>query len=120
MKPTYNSRYKEKAQDLRKNATREEQHLWYDFLKKYPVPFKRQKIVDHYILDFYCAQAHLAIELDGSGHFDDAAIEYDLKRTAYLKTLGIKVLRFINSDIKNNFEGVCFCIDKSVNEQLQT
>ena len=56
------------AKMLRKNMTKEENHLWYDFLRTYPVRFSRQKVLGNYIADFYCAEAKLVIELDGSGH----------------------------------------------------
>jgi len=70
--------------------------------------------VDSYILDFYCAEAKLAIELDGSQHYVDDKIAYDKKRTQYLETLGITVIRFANIDVDRNFEGVCITIDEMV------
>ena len=57
------------AKMLRKNMTKEEKHFWYDFLRTYPVRFSRQKVLGKYIADFYCAEAKLIIELDGSGHY---------------------------------------------------
>ena len=90
--------------------TKEERHLWYDFLKDYPAKFYKQKIVGNYILDFYCEKAKLAIELDGSQHYEEAGQEYDRMRTEYLEHLGIRVLRFTNKDIKQNFRGVCEAI----------
>ena len=96
-----------KAQQLRKNMTREERHLWYDFLKQLPVTFNRQKVIGRYIVDFYCAEAKLVIELDGSQHFEDVGAKADKERDAYLRSLGLSVLRYPNSAIWGNFEGVC-------------
>ncbi len=98
------------ARRLRKEMKKEERHLWYDFLKDYPVKIYRQKIVGNYILDFYCEKAKLAIELDGSQHYEDAGQEYDKKRTLYLNELGIEVFRVSNLDVNRNFRGVCEAI----------
>ena len=95
------------ARLLRKNQTKEERHLWFDFLRYCKPRFRRQEIISNYILDFFCHEAKLAIELDGSQHFDSKALDYDAKRTAYLEGLGITLVRFPNSDIQNNFRGVC-------------
>ena len=105
-----NSNLLNHARRLRKDMTKEERHLWYDFLKDYPAKFYKQKIVGNYILDFYCEKAKLAIELDGSQHYEEAGQEYDRMRTEYLEHLGIRVLRFTNKDIKQNFRGVCEAI----------
>ena len=64
--------------------TKEERHLWYDFLRDYPVRFLRQKVVGNYIVDFYCRQANLVIELDGSQHFEESGIASDKARTTFL------------------------------------
>jgi very-short-patch-repair endonuclease len=95
--------------------TKEEKHLWYDFLREYPVKFYRQKIFGAYILDFYCAKADLVIELDGSQHYltDEAELN-DLLRTDYLNQHGIEVLRFTNREIHDRFREVCETIDKAV------
>ena len=87
--------------------TKEEKHLWYDFLKKLPITFNRQKVIGKYIVDFYCSSAKIAIELDGSQHYDDENKQKDTLRDEYLKNLGIKVLRYSNLDIHNNFDAVC-------------
>ncbi len=87
--------------------TKEERHLWYDFLKSLPVTVNRQKVIGNYIVDFYCASSKLVIELDGSQHFMDEGLEYDRRRDAYLKSLGLTVVRYANSDINDNFDGVC-------------
>ena len=107
------------ARQLRKNATKEENHLWYDFLRTYPVQFLRQKPFGPYIVDFYCHQARLAVELDGSQHYLEPGLKADRKRTEYLENVEhIRILRFSNLDIKENFEGVCIAIRLEVEEAL--
>lgn len=110
----HNSNLVAYARDLRKNMTKEERRLWYDFLNTYPVKFTRQKILGKYIADFYCAKANLVIELDGSQHYEPEGIENDNKRTAYLNRYKIRVIRISNLDIKNNFEAVCQYIDEII------
>ena len=105
-----NSKLLHYARQLRKDMTKEERHLWYDFLRDYPAKFYKQKIVGNCILDFYCEKAKLAIELDGSQHYEEQGQEYDRMRTKYLQSLGIRVLRFSNAEIKQNFRGVCEAI----------
>ncbi|WP_027397481.1 endonuclease domain-containing protein [Anaerovibrio lipolyticus] len=95
------------AQKLRKNMTKEERHLWYDFLKKLSVNINRQKVLGNYILDFYCASKKLAIELDGTQHFEDIGREKDALRDNYLNERGIKVLRYSNKEVNQNFSNVC-------------
>lgn len=104
----------ENARALRKSMTREERHLWYDFLRGYSPRFVRQKVVGRYILDFYCDAAGLAIELDGSQHYEAAGQLHDAQRTEYLEGFGIRVLRFSNLDVMQHFEGVCRVIDNAV------
>ena len=107
------------AQMLRKNMTKEERHLWYDFLKTYPVQFKRQYSVGTYIVDFYCFQAMLVVELDGSQHYQQKAMEYDRSRTAFLQQHGLLVLRFSNLDVMTQFRAVCETIDTTVKRRMQ-
>ncbi len=108
MKPYY---IKKMSQQLRKEAAKEEKHLWYDFLRKYPVQFRRQVLFDRYILGFYCAKAKLAVELDGSQHYTGEELEYDCFRTEYLQQgYGIHVIRFRNLEVNNEFEHVCSAI----------
>ena len=95
-----------------------EQKLWYCFLRKYEIRFQRQKVIGSYIADFYCSKANLVVELDGSGHFDSEAIEKDRKRTLYLESLGICVVRFLNTDVDKNFYNVCSEIDNRVKERM--
>ncbi len=87
--------------------TKEERKLWYECLRDLPVRFHRQKMIGSYIVDFYCASHKLAIELDGSQHFEENGVEYDSCRSKYLNSLGITVLRYANYDVDTNFEGVC-------------
>ena len=106
------------AKNLRKNMTKEERHLWYDFLRFYPVRFIRQKIIGNYIADFYCAKAHLVIELDGSQHYDPQAQIKDAVRTSFIESYGITVIRFPNNAVMGNFPGVCEYIDLFVEQSL--
>ena len=114
----YNKELIIKAKALRKNQTEQERKLWYEFLSKYPVRFQRQKVIDNYIVDFYCAQAGLIIELDGGGHYQEKQVEYDSKRSEVLETYGLKILRFSNNDVNENFYGVCTVIDDYVRNVL--
>ena len=107
------------AKDLRKNMTQEERHLWYDFLRSYPVRFTRQKVLGKYIADFYCAQAGTVIELDGSQHYDADGLAYDEKRTVFLQQYNLTVLRIPNNEIKRNFAGVCEWIDHELREAME-
>ena len=112
----YEHQFISRARNLRKNATKQENHLWYDFLRTYPVRFQRQKTIGSYIVDFYCHSAKLVIELDGSQHFSEAATAYDAARTQFLEQQGLKVLRFTNLDVDRHFESVCGMIDKTIGE----
>ena len=103
---------------LRKNMTKEERHLWYDFLRGHQVRFIRQKIIGKYIVDFYCAKANFVIELDGSQHYEEIGINKDKERTSYLESQGLKVIRIPNNEINNNFRGVCEFIDGEVEKSL--
>ena len=107
------------AQNLRKNATPQEKQLWYDFLSFYPIRFQRQKAIGNFIADFYCHKAKLVVEIDGSQHFTDAGLVADAFRTEKLEGYGLKIIRFTNQDIKNNFRGVCEYIDHTVKASLR-
>ena len=113
-----NSNLKERSQKLRKEATKEENLLWYCFLRKYPVRFRRQYIVGNYIVDFYCHQAKLVVELDGSGHYEPKAIQYDHMRTQYLESQGICVFRVSNLDVLQRFKEVCEAIHTLVESRI--
>ena len=106
------------AKELRKNMTPEEKHLWYDFLKNYPVQFNRQKVIGNYITDFYCKKANLVIEIDGAQHFEHDNSEYDKARTDYLNSVGIEVIRFLNKDINYNFNNTCKYIDNIIKKRI--
>ena len=95
------------AKELRKDMTKEERKLWYEFLRSYPVRFTRQKVLGRYIADFYCAQAGIVIELDGSQHYETAGRMADAQRDADLRTQGLTVLRYSNADVNYRFEEVC-------------
>ena len=105
------------SQTLRKKQTKEEKLLWYQFLRQYPCRFRRQYIIGNYIADFYCHQARLVIELDGSGHYNPETAQKDRTRTQYLESMGLKVLRFTNLDILQRFGSVCEQIDLTVKER---
>ena len=110
MNQTNNPNLTQIAKALRKSMTKEERHLWYDFLKDLPDTVNRQKVIGNYVVDFYCASAKIVIELDGSQHYSIEGREKDQEREAYLNGLGISVLRYSNLDIHRNFEGVCIDI----------
>ena len=97
---------------LRRNMTKEEKHLWYDFLKKLPITVHRQQTLGNYIVDFYIPAVKLIIELDGSQHFSEAGIIHDKERDDRLRLTGNAVIRFSNHDISSNFEGICIEIIK--------
>lgn len=103
----YNKSLVSSAQLLRKEMTKEEKHLWYDFLKKLPVTVNRQKNIGNYIVDFYIASKNIVIELDGSQHYEEQAYQKDKERDNSLFKLGIRVLRYQNTEINKNFNGVC-------------
>ena len=107
------------AKNLRKNMTRHERKLWYEFLREYKPRFQRQKAIGKYIADFYCAKANMVIELDGGGHYLPEQIMQDNKRTEELQSFGIEVLRICNIEIENNFYGVCEYIDKHIKKNLK-
>lgn len=106
------------AKVLRHNMTKEERHLWYDFLRNCPVRFIRQKIFGPYIVDFYCAKAKIVIELDGSQHFEDSGLKKDRIRDDYLASYGLRVIRIPNNEINENFYEVCEFIDNEIKQSL--
>ena len=115
----YNSKMKETARKLRKNMTKQEKNLWYDFLKLYPVKWYRQRSINSYIVDFYCSQAGLIIELDGYQHYTENGIEYDCIRTDILEKYNLEVIRFSNIQIDYYFNSVCNSINKTVQKRIQ-
>ena len=120
MKRKHNSDLTAVAKTLRKNMTREECRIWYDFLRSYPVRFLRQKVIDNYIVDFYCHDARLIIELDGSQHYEYKGFVNDVIRTQRLKERRITVIRIPNNMVNKNFNGVCEYIDHKVRELTQS
>ena len=106
------------AKELRRNMTKEERHLWYDFLRDYPVRFLRQKVLGKYIADFYCAQANLVVDLDGSQHYEPVEAARDQERDEFLKAYGITVIRIPNNAVMQNFRGVCEYLDSQVQQRI--
>ena len=102
-----NAKLTENSKILRRNMTKEERYLWYDFLKTLPITVHRQKVLGRYIVDFYIAKARIVIELDGSQHYEDKGVQSDEIRDTYLQEQGLTVLRYSNSDLNKNFNGVC-------------
>ena len=118
MQAKHNKKLVPLAKQLRKEMTKEERHLWYDFLRSYPVRFSRQKVLGNYIVDFYSAQAKMVIELDGSQHYEDENKEKDAERTAFLEGYGLTIIRIPNNEVNKNFYGVCEYIDAVVKQSL--
>ena len=114
----YNKELTPLARELRKEMTRQERHIWYDFLRYYPAKVYKQKVIGNYIVDFYCHAAKLAIEIDGSQHYLDEGAARDEVRTRYIASCGVEVIRFSNLDVDNNFEGVCETIDLKIKEKM--
>ena len=115
----YNEKNITLAKNLRKKATPQENHLWYDFLSKYNVRFQRQKAIDNFIADFYCHKAKLIIEIDGSQHHTEQGQKKDEFRTEILEGYDLKVIRFTNRAIDTHFHCVCEYIDDTVNAALR-
>ena len=114
----YNPDLNERAKEMRKNMTSEERKVWYSFLKNHELKFLRQKIIDNYILDFYCPKYKLAIEIDGSQHYEEGNKEYDEIRTRLLNAYGIEVIRFSNTEVKTKFIQVCTNINKLIAKKI--
>lgn len=108
----------QRANTMRNNQTYYERLLWLHFLRTYPISFVPQKVIGNYIVDFYCRKARLSIELDGDSHYSIRQREYDRVRTTFLEVLEIKELRFTNTEVVENFEGVCEAIHIEVDEMM--
>ncbi len=119
MERKHNTDLTANARALRKNMTKEERHLWYDFLKSYAVRFLRQKVIDNYVVDFYCHSAGLIIELDGSQHYEEKGLLKDKIRTERIEQRNLTVIRIPNNEVNRNFEEVCQYIDIAVKESLR-
>ena len=115
MKYNYNKNYVSLAQQLRKEMTPEEKHLWYDCLKKLPLPVKRQHTIKNYIVDFYVASKKTVIEIDGIQHTSFKHQHTDFLRDRKLAELGIKVLRYSNEEVRNHFDLVAQDILRQLN-----
>ena len=105
------------ARKLRREMTPQERKLWYLFLQKYPVKIYKQRIIDRFIVDFYCASAKLVIEIDGSQHYEEQGSAYDAERTAILASYGLNVVRYSNREIDREFRAVCDQIDQIIRER---
>lgn len=113
-----NAKLKSNSRSLRKNATKEENLLWYHFLRKYPVQFRRQYVLGDYIVDLFCHKARMVVELDGSQHCTPDGFARDRARSDYLNAQGLFVLRFSNMDVLFHFDRVCESIDRMVKERI--
>ncbi|MCL2301465.1 MAG: endonuclease domain-containing protein [Firmicutes bacterium] len=111
----YNQALIEIARNLRANMTPQERKLWYGFLSKQPVRFQRQKVIGNFIVDFFCHQATLVIEIDGGQHRDEQGLAHDEERDAYLTGIGLTVVRFSNQDVDFSFKKTCDAISNFIN-----
>ena len=110
----YDKKLKSRADELRKNMTQQEWNLWYFYLRNHRLKWYRQRIIDRFIVDFYCHAAKLVIEIDGKQHYTDQGIVYDTERTQVLQGYGLKVLRYTNQQLEDNFQEVCWDIEKNL------
>ena len=117
---TVNKNYKMlgTARTLRHNLTPQERKLWYLFLRNYPVKIYKQRIIESFIVDFYCAQARLVIELDGSQHYTEQGKAYDAERSQVLQQYDLQILRFANSEVDTQFESVCEQIHNTIQNRI--
>ncbi|MBU4347043.1 endonuclease domain-containing protein [Patescibacteria group bacterium] len=111
----YNPDLVGRARELRKNMTVAERKLWYDYLRYFKYPVLRQRPIDNYIVDFYCPQLKLVIEIDGETHIEAHDIKYDNIRTKILEEkYGLRVIRFWNLDVLDGFDVVCEIIEREL------
>jgi len=106
------------AKELRKNMTFQETKLWDGFLKKYPIRILKQEVINGYIVDFYCRQANLVIEIDGSQHYSKDGLEYDKERDYLIVAYGVKTLRIKNEEVEKDFKNACAKIDLEITKQI--
>lgn len=97
----------QRAKELRREMTFEERKLWYQYLTGYSPRFQRQKVVEGFIVDFYCHSKKLVLEIDGGQHYSEEGLAYDNERTRVLESHGSTVVRFTNADVNHQFEAVC-------------
>jgi len=114
----YNRNLIPRTKEMRNSMTPQEQHLWFGFLRSYPVRFRRQSVIYHYIADFYCDKAKLVVEVDGSQHLKPDVLEYDHIRTLTLNQIEITVLRFTNDDVDYRYDYVRKTIDQAIQQRL--
>lgn len=112
----YDKKLKSRADELRKNMTQQEWNLWYFYLRNHRLKWYRQRIIDRFIVDFYCHAAKLVIEIDGKLHYTEQGIVYDTERTQVLQGYGLKVLRYTNQQLVDNFQEVCWDIEKNLQQ----
>lgn len=112
----YDKKLKSRADELRKNMTQQEWNLWYFYLRSHRLKWYRQRIIDRFIVDFYCHAAKLVIEIDGKQHYTDQGIVYDTERTQVLQGYGLKVLRYTNQQLVDNFQEVCWDIERNLQQ----
>lgn len=113
-----NYRLLDQAKELRREMTPQERKLWYKFLRDYPCKIYKQRIIDSFIVDFYCASAKLVIEVDGSQHYTNQGIAHDRERSAMLQKYRLHVLRFTNYEIDYHFDAVCEKIYETIQERV--
>ena len=114
-----NNKLLPRARELRKEMTPQERRLWYGFLRDYPVKVYKQRIIDSFIADFYCAAARLVIELDGAQHFSEEGLLRDRARTEIIERYGLKVMRFTNREVDTQFDDVCSTVMLEIEERRQ-
>jgi len=116
----YNPKLVERAKTLRKNMTKAEQKLWYEFLRTFRCRFHRQRPIDNFIVDFYCPSIGLVVELDGGQHYTKEGMAKDRERTVILKGHGVTVLRFANDEVLKDFDRVCMAIEERARAVLDS
>ena len=116
----YDRRLNSRAKHLRHEMTPQERKLWFGFLRDYPIKIYKQRVIEFFIVDFYCAEAKLVIELDGSQHYTEQGQLYDHERSCIIEQYGIEVLRFPNREVNRQFEAVCTQIDRTIQQRLNT
>ncbi|WP_277270663.1 endonuclease domain-containing protein [Phascolarctobacterium succinatutens] len=112
----YDKKLKSRADELRKNMTQQEWNLWYFYLRNHRLKWYRQRIIDRFIVDFYCHAAKLVIEIDGKQHYTEQGIVYDTERTQVLQGYGLKVLRYTNQQLVDNFQEICWDIERNLQQ----
>lgn len=104
----------ERARELRKNMTPAEKKLWYDYLRSFPYRVLRQRPIAWFIVDFYCPALKWVIEVDGDSHFTPEGQRYDQERSRVLESYGLKIIRFTNDQVMNEFEAVCWALQPPI------